>query len=119
MRTCKKNMREIWYSYFRGEEEIVNDDGNFTGVFKKLYTNPFQTKVNFAITKNIQTEQSFGGIENADLTIITDKNIFDLDTVVWTYKPDNLNVDESYEYKVFKIIKSINSYLIGLTRRIR
>lgn len=112
-------MREIWYSYFRGEEEIVDNDGNFTGEFKKIYTNPFKTKVNYMITKDIQNPQSFGQLEDADLSIITDKDIFDLDTVVWTYRPDNVNVDESYEYKIFKIVKSINSYMVGLKKRVR
>lgn len=119
MRTCKKNTREIWYSYFRGEEEVINDNGEFTGEFKKFYTNPFQTRVNYMATKDIESPHSFGYIEEADITIVTEKNIFDLSTVVWTYRPDNVNVDESYEYKVFKVIKSINSYMVGLKKRVR
>lgn len=117
MRLLEKNKRDIWYSYYIGNEEIIID-GEFTGEFEDRYTNTFKTKVNYIpVSSNIK-QDSFGEVDNIDMILVTDKNVFDENTVVFTYEPNNYNIAENYEYKVSKIIKSINSYTIGLKKRV-
>lgn len=118
MRMCAKNMRNIWYSYFRGETEVVDENFEYTGEYVKNYTNWFKTRVNYTVKTNNALVQQFGDIEGADLTIVTDKPIFTLETVCSTYPPDNIDIANNYEYRVIKVVKSLNSYLVGLKKRV-
>lgn len=118
MRLCEKNKRDVWYSYFKGENDVLDENYDFTGEFEKLYTNPFKTKANFNVTNNRNINTEVGNIVGADLIIITNEPIFNLETILWTYEPDNLNYADTYEYKVFKIIPSLNgTFIVGLKAR--
>lgn len=117
MRLLNKNKRDIWYSYFIGQEEVIVD-GKFTGEFENKYTNPYLTKVNFMPISSFIKKDDFGTIENIDMVIVVDKDIFNEDTVFFINRPNNTNIEDNYDYKVYKIIKSINSYTIGLKKRV-
>lgn len=113
MRMANINKRKIWYAYYLGSEEVV-DGEMWTGEFEDRYSNIFETRVNFNVKSNIVFSEKFGDMTEVDLIIVGDKNIpFNEDTVVWTYRPET-NDKSKYEYKVEKIIPSINYKVIGL-----
>lgn len=117
MRMLERNKRTIWYSYYLGNEEIIKDS-LCTGEFEEKYTKPYKTKVNFIpVSSNIKPTP-FGDLHNVDLVIMTDKNIFNEDTVIFINRPSNNNIADSYEYEVVKMIKTLNSYTIGLKKRV-
>lgn len=118
MRMLEKNKRDIWYSYFMGSEEVIID-GLYTGEMEEKYTNTFKTKVNFMPKSSVIRQDNFGELEDIDLVIMTDKDIFNEDTVIFIHPPTNIKVADSYDYKVSKIIKTLNSYTIGLTKVVR
>lgn len=117
MRMCEKNKRDIWYSYFMGEEEIISG-GYFTGEFEEKYTNWFKTKLNYMPVSSYIGNDKFGLYENIDILIIDDEFLFNEDTVFSTYEPDNIKISENYEYRVFKIIKGLNHNMVGLKKRV-
>ena len=121
MRTLVKNKRVLHYQNIVGtEKEIVN--GYFTGNKIKIYSEPIKVYVNVSFPKGKNEQDSVGilskfdkvAISNLDLGIEEQARIFLDNTPVLN---DNGEYD-NYDFTCKEVLKSINNYIYGLSKRI-
>lgn len=119
MRLLERNKRYIWFSNYLGQEEVV-EDGKYTGEFVFKYSSPYKIKVNFMPISNYIKKYDFGDASSVSMVIITDKDIFKEDTVFFEQEPDpNDDFSSTYDYKVVKIVETLNTYSIGIKKRVK
>lgn len=62
MRGMYRNRRKIWYAKYLGKEEILNDDGDYTGNTRPLYGNPKKVFVNKSTTSGLTNNNISGKV---------------------------------------------------------
>lgn len=115
MKCLRKNMRLLWYALYIGDEETKDADGNYTGLYKPVYTLPRLMSANISAARGTSNEQLFGVDISYDKTIATaDVNCPMSETsVLWVDNAPVINSDGStntpWDYTVSSVAKSINS----------
>lgn len=115
MKCLRKNMRRFWYALYIGDEETKDADGNYTGLYKPVYTLPRLMSANISAARGTSNEQLFGVDISYDKAIATaDVNCPMSETsVLWVDNAPVINSDGStntpWDYTVSSVAKSINS----------
>lgn len=113
MRTLKRNKRPVAYAFYDGVEEIIDDDGNYTGEYKVKYTTPVKTLMNVSGGRGQADIAMFGFTNNYARTLVTEdlETPFNEETVFWIEAdPDT----EPYDYRVSRVARTINQVVIAL-----
>ena len=115
MKCLRKNMREFWYALYERDEETKDAAGNYTGLYKPVYTPPRLMSANISAARGTSNEQIFGVDISYDKAIVTS----DIDcpisetTILWLDNAPIINPDGStdtpYDYIVTRVARSINS----------
>ena len=71
MKCLRKNMRRFWYALYIGDEETKDADGNYTGLYKPVYTLPRLMSANISAARGTSNEQLFGVDISYDKAIAT------------------------------------------------
>lgn len=130
MRTLKRNQTPIWYAQYRGKQELVDSDGNYTGEQVALYTTPQMMMANVSPTTGQSYAESFGYLKDYDRVVVTDwmECPIDENTVLWyDREPEDMPVEggtpgetvkssEGFNYIVRRVAKSLNSIAIAISR---
>lgn len=108
-------MREFWYALYERDEEKKDAAGNYTGLYKPVYTPPRLMSANISAARGTSNEQIFGVDISYDKAIVTS----DVDcpisetTILWLDNAPIINSDGStdtpYDYIVTRVARSINS----------
>ena len=115
MKCLRKNMRRFWYALYIGDEETKDADGNYTGLYKPVYTLPRLMSANISAARGTSNEQLFGVDISYDKAIATaDVNCPISETsVLWVDNAPVIKSDGStntpWDYTVSSVAKSINS----------
>lgn len=89
-------------------------NGRATGQYKVVYEEPITLLAYVSAGNGNSNAEIFGVNESYDKVIILDDPTVNIDeaTVVWV----DHELDESYDYVVKKVVRSINSISIGITK---
>lgn len=130
MRNLVANNRQLWYSLYLGKSEGVDENGDFTGEGKPLYSDPVPFKANLSATRGTQgftgtgsTINYFGSdveysliISTADMTLPIDE-----DSLVWDMKPEtdafgNVDFDKA-RYTVTAVARGLVQMKYAIKRK--
>ena len=73
MRLMKRNLKPLWYSLYRGNMKLYDEDGYETGEKRVLYDEPVNMMCNISPATGRAVQEQFGVIENYDKIVMTDK----------------------------------------------
>lgn len=116
MRTLSKNQIRLWVVTPLGEQDVVDEDGYFTGEVEIAYSIPKEIRLPLYPASGEVVNKSFGKDVDLDMIATSNEilNRFDL----LFYDEPTENYDTTYDYSVSKILKSLNSYTYGLKGRV-
>lgn len=137
MRCLERNKQPLYYCLYSDKEEIIDEYGNSTGQYIRIYEAPVLMKANISQATGFSNTEQFGTLENYDKVIVTcDMSCpIDENSVLFIDKePDETNVlthettaittiDKLVEvptpdYIVVRVAKSLNSISIAV-RKVR
>lgn len=113
MRTVKRNRIPVAYAFYDGVEELVDENGNYTGEYRVKYTEPVKAKMNVSGGRGQATVALFGMNSSFSRTAITEDLItpFSTDTVFWIdADPDT----QPHDFIVVAVARTINQVVIAL-----
>lgn len=114
MRTLELNKSTLWYANPNGEQvEIIDDNGYHTGEVEIQFNPPIIVKLHIYPASGEVKERTFGTMVDIDMITSTTDVILEENGLLFKEKPID-NYDITYDYKVTKILKSLNSYQYGL-----
>lgn len=113
MRTLHRNKSIIHYANYKGKEQIMIN-GKATGQYKVTYEEPVTLLAYVSAGNGSASAEIFGVNESYDKVIILDEPNIEINeaAVVWVEQA----VVDPYDYVVKKVVKSINSISIGITK---
>lgn len=113
MRTLELNKYNLWVVESNGLEELLDDDGYFTGEMVESYTDPRKIRLAlYPATGEVMLSQ-FGEHVDIDMVSSTTKDLLSKDSLIFLEKPTG-DPKTTYDYKVTSIQKSLNHYQYGL-----
>ena len=101
------------YASYLGVQEIVDDDGNYTGEYSVQYSTPIKSLMNVSGGRGQSNISLFGLTDNFARTVVTDdlETNFNTEMVFWIEKdPDT----EPFDYRVVLVSRTINQVVIAL-----
>lgn len=98
----------MFYKLFLGEQEIVDENGNFTGVFAPSYSELRSAMLSVSPNKGSSEVEQYGSLEDYDRTMTTaDPNCpIDEDAILWV---DDADTAGPHNYIVKRKSKWFNS----------
>lgn len=120
MRCLEKNKRPFYYCLYLREEDMRDDEGDYTGETRIVYSEPELAKYNISpATGNTSTEQ-FGNDIQYDKVIVLDDMSCPIDENSVLFVDSEPSYDEGgnprYDYIVKKVAPSINSISIAIAK---
>ena len=116
MRTLDRNKTMLWYVECIGVEDVVDEEGYFTGEKRKVYGEPVRFGIHLYPADGMIMEQLFG--RDADFsklaiseTLLSKDALLFLNTPVEPY-------EENYDYMVERNKRSMNHNNYGLRSRV-
>lgn len=120
MRCLERNKRQFYYALYLGMQDIVDENGDYTGEVKKAYGEPVSMKANLSPSKGTSQVEQFGTDLNYDRVIVTDDINCPIDehSVLCVDAPPSYDSDGNliYDYVVKRVAKSLSSVSIAITR---
>lgn len=116
MRTLRRNKKTLWVVKPLGKVEVVDADGFKTGEKTTSYSPPIEVNISMYPTNGGIAERIFGKDASLDMIGISNEVTLDMDTLLFLVKP-SANFKTTYDYRVGKINKSLNTTTYGLIRR--
>lgn len=120
MRCLFRNKTPFYYALYQGEADITDEEGNFTGERKVIYSDAVSMKANLSPSKGTSQVEQFGTDIGYDRVIVTDDMNCPIDehTILWidtvpTYDEDGNPI---CDYIVKRVAKSLSSVSIAITR---
>jgi len=120
MKCLWRNKRTLYYATWVGMEETVDEDGNILETNVPSYADPEEWSANISIEEGERFVQSispekYGLSVEYDKVIVTDDMSCPISdtTVLWI---DKTPEEGSYDYRVTRISKSLNSITIAVKR---
>ena len=117
MRTVQRNKRDVWYALYLGEQEVVDEDGNYTGETAIAYSEPVQIRANVSPATGNTNMEMFGNFADYSRVVVTDDVSIPVNenAVMWIDKePIEGHGIEGYNYIVRRVAKSFNSVAIAV-----
>lgn len=114
MRTVKRNKRPVAYARYNGVQELVDDDGNYTGEYAVSYTEPVKTLMNVSGGRGEADIALFGLTQTFARTATTQELDVDwsTDMVFWVESdPDT----EPFDYRIVAVSRTINQVVLALS----
>ena len=124
MRLMKRNLKPVWYRLYRGNVNVVDDDGYETGEKRIIYDDPVKLMCSVSPATGLAQHEQFGVVENYDKIIITDKMDCPINENTILYIADELkrglvipqHTFENYkEYVVRRVARSLNHISYGVS----
>lgn len=120
MRTLERNKTSFYYALYLGKEENVDADGNATGTYTILYSNPVECKGNISASSgSVQFEQFGNDLQYDKVVVLDDVNIsIDENSVLWVDKEVEHDKygNPLFDYVVKKVARSLNSVSFAISK---
>ena len=115
MRELERNKRTVYYALFDKNEAILDDDGYETGEVRPSYLPPVELRINVSPSIGESATRQFGDVVDYDRTLVICDTTLPIDerTVFWI---DETDITKSFDYKVKKVAKSLNSLQIAVKK---
>lgn len=113
MRTVQRDKRVVWYAFYDGETELIDDNGDYTGESEVHYTAPVKTLMNVSGGRGQADVALFGLTQNFSRTAVTE----DLDTawatemVMWVERDP---ASAPFNYRVAAVARTVNQVVLAL-----
>ena len=119
MRTLERNKTSFHYALYLGKEENVDADGNLTGTYTVMYSNPVECKGNISASSGYVQVEQFGNDLQYDKVIVIDNVSVPIDenTVLWVDKEVEHDKygNPVFDYVVKKVARSLNSVSFAIS----
>lgn len=114
MRVLTRNKQVIYYANLDKVTPIYDDNGNLTGDEQVTYSEPIRLKAVVSMTRGGAESTLFGLNEVYDkyITLNKEDDVITEQSVLWI----GIEPDEPYNYKVYRVAKSLNFIQIGIRR---
>ena len=120
MRTLARNKTSFYYALYLGKEENVDADGNLTGTYTVMYSNPVDCKGNISASSGyVQVEQFGNDLQYDKVIVLDDVNIpIDENSVLWVDKEVEHDKygNPVFDYVVKKVARSLNSVSFAISK---
>ena len=122
MRNLLKNTKSIYALNYKGKEEIVDTDGNYTGEFKIKYGFARHIRVSVSGARGSSQSEIFGSDIEYDKTLCLSmcdfkRYEFDENTVFFIDKKVEYNNGTPlYDYRVMRIAEVLNDVVIAVKK---
>ena len=120
MRTLERNKTTFYYSLYLGKEENVDADGNLTGTYTVLYSNPVECKGNISASSGyVQIEQFGNDLQYDKVIVLDDVNVpINENSVLWVDKEVEHDKygNPMFDYVVKKVARSLNSVSFAISK---
>ena len=131
MRTSQRNKRPVAYAFYNGVTELKDDDGNYTGEYEVIYTNPVGSLMNVSGGRGQADISLFGLTQTFSRTATTEdlETPFNTETVFWIENMPNsavvgeavaglatcgVETGEPHDYRVVAVARTINQVVLAL-----
>ena len=117
MRTVQRNKRDVWYALYLGEQEVVDEDGNYTGETEIAYGDPVHIRANVSPATGNTNMEMFGNFADYSRVVVTDDVSIPVNenAVMWIGRePTEGHGIEGYNYIVKRVARSFNSVAIAV-----
>ena len=93
MLNARINEKRVWYALYEGEVPAVDDNGDFTGENKSMYSEPHFTRANISPSRGTVSDDMFGTNVSYSNTMSTAKINLEIDehTLLWDEEPKLLS----------------------------
>ena len=122
MRNLNINKSKLYVLNYRGEEDVKDDDNNYTGEKTITYTKPIMFMGHISGARGSSQVEMFGTEVNYDKTIIITKQVFDKLKITENsvffigIKPIYKDNSPQYNYNVVRIAETINEVAIAVRK---
>lgn len=113
MRSLRRNQQPVFFKNFLGEQEVIDENGNFTGIFAPTYSELKSAMLTVSPNKGSSEVDMFGSLEDYDRTASTADTSVEIDeeSVLWI---DNADTDGPYNAIVTRRAPWKNSVTFAL-----
>lgn len=127
MRNLRKNARKLWYATYEDKQEILDENGDFTGEYKNGYSAPVKFSASLSAGRGEAGNSAFGVDVDFTRTISTvDTTLPIKETSLIWYETEPKLLDDgtadpkSADYTVAaKPADGLNSLVIALKARVK
>lgn len=112
MRLLNRNKRTFWYANYKGTEDILNDEGEYSGQQRVLYTEPVQTKGYISASSGDALVAQFGTNIEYDRTILLESTDMSENSILWV----DIEPTLPHNYIVTSVAKSLNHVAVAIKR---
>jgi len=118
MRTLNRNETKLWAVDIVSYTDEVDDAGDFTGERVPVYSSPSIVFLPlYPVTAEI-SEALFGRNNSVDMVCVSTVELSENTLLFLTEPAVDADFDTIYDYRMSKILPSLNSYQYGLSRRV-
>lgn len=111
MRSLKKNTIKIYYSVYLREDELIDEEGNYTGEYGAVYSPPTPLYINVSSPSGESSQYPFGSMTEYDRVLCTTKKLpIDERSLIWIGRTP----EKKHNYEVKKVAPSLNSTFYAL-----
>jgi hypothetical protein len=120
VRTLERNKTSFYYALYLGKEENIDADGNATGTYTILYSNPVECRGNISASSgSVQVEQFGNDLQYDKVVVLDDVNVpIDENSVLWVDKEVEHDKygNPMFDYVVKKVARSLNSVSFAISK---
>ena len=123
MRVLLRNKVSFYYALYEGKQEVIDEQGFYTGETKLSYTKPIACLANISAAQGRTETLAFGDNLSYDKTMVFDIEFFppiDESSVLWVdvlpELDDEGNTSTPYDYIVRRVAKSLNGVSVAISK---
>ena len=120
MKLMNRNLSTVHYCLYNKRVPLLDADGNETGEYKVVYSEPTELKCNVSPAKGYAQAEMFGNLDSYDKVVVTDKVGCPIDenTVLFIDKEPEFDKDGKpiYDYTVRRVAKSLNAVSYAVSK---
>ena len=115
MRDLKRNTQKVYFKLYFGEQEVIDQYGNVSGVTVPLYSNLMEANMVVSPNKGMAETEQFGSLLNYDRTMTTADTsvLIDENAVLWV---DGADTSGPWNYVVKKRAPWKNSVQFAISQ---
>lgn len=117
MRTLELNKTKVWIIEPLDRVELLDSDGFKTGEYTMGYAIPKEVNLALYPSNGAIVEQIFGKDASYDMMAVSNDIVLTTDSLVFLTSPPDVNIYNTYNYRVSAIKHSLNTYNYGLRMR--
>lgn len=117
MRTLERNKTVLWLVNVTGSSQKVDSQNYYTGEVVETFGTP--TKIEIALYPSFGdiVERIFGTDTSFDMIAVSNDIVLNENSLLFETQPTS-DFYKNYDYRVKRILKSLNTYNYGLESRI-